>query len=110
MNYMPRHLRSAVVLGAGAMGSQIAAHLANAGVRVRLLDLSVEAAQQGLARCVRFRPDPFFVATNRLLITCGAFEDTASAYGDADWIIEAVIEQADAKRVLLEARRSPSEG
>jgi 3-hydroxyacyl-CoA dehydrogenase len=41
-------IRSAAVLGAGTMGAQIAAHLANAGVRTLLLDLTVEIAREGL--------------------------------------------------------------
>ena len=41
-------IRSAAVLGAGTMGAQIAAHLANAGLPVRLLDVSAAAAREGL--------------------------------------------------------------
>ena len=51
--------RRAAVLGAGTMGAQIAAHLANAGVRTLLLDLTVEIAREGLKRAVALKPDPF---------------------------------------------------
>ena len=49
-------------LGAGTMGAQIAAHLANAGVPVLLLDLTPELAREGLARARKLKPDPFFTA------------------------------------------------
>ena len=43
-------IRSVAVLGAGVMGAQIAAHFANAGVPALLLDVTAEAAEQGLKR------------------------------------------------------------
>ena len=54
--------RSAAVLGAGTMGAQIAAHLANAGVPVLLLDITADAARDGLKRARALKPDPFFTA------------------------------------------------
>src|SRR5215218_8112474 len=56
-------IRSAAVLGAGTMGAQIAAHLANAGVPSLLLDVTLDAARQGLARARALKPDPFFTRT-----------------------------------------------
>ena len=53
-------LRSAAVLGAGTMGAQIAAHFANAGVPVLLLDLTADVARDGLKRARALKPDPFF--------------------------------------------------
>ena len=50
------------VLGAGTMGAQIAAHLANAGVPVLLLDVTADAARDGLERARALKPDPFFTA------------------------------------------------
>ena len=61
-------IHTAAVLGAGVMGAQIAAHLANAGVRVRLLDVSRDAALGGLERAKRLKPDPFFTADVAALI------------------------------------------
>ena len=52
--------RQAAVLGAGVMGAQIAAHFANAGLRVLLLDVTTEAAREGLQRATKLKPDPFF--------------------------------------------------
>nr|MDQ3071405.1 3-hydroxyacyl-CoA dehydrogenase NAD-binding domain-containing protein [Acidobacteriota bacterium] len=68
-------IRSAAVLGAGTMGAQIAAHLANAGIPVLLLDLTAEAATAGLERARKTKPDPFFVASAALLVRTGAFAD-----------------------------------
>ena len=82
------------------MGAQIAAHLANAGVPVSLLDLSVEAAQTGLDRARRLKPDPFFVPEAAALIRTGSLEDL-SGLADSDWVIEAVIEDLAVKRDLM---------
>jgi 3-hydroxyacyl-CoA dehydrogenase len=62
-------IRSAAVLGAGTMGAQIAAHLANAGVPVVLLDLTKEAAAEGLKRAAALKPDPFFTRETAALIS-----------------------------------------
>ena len=99
---MTRLLRSAAVLGAGTMGAQIAAHLANAGVPVRLLDLTADTARQGLTRAAALKPDPFFTRDAAALITTGGFDRDLAALSEADWIIEAVVEQLDVKRGLLE--------
>src|SRR4029450_878594 len=80
----------AAVLGAGVMGAQIAAHLANAGVRVRLLDVSREAARDGLARAAKLKPDPFFTAGTIALVQTGSFDDDLASIASADWIVEAV--------------------
>jgi 3-hydroxyacyl-CoA dehydrogenase len=107
---MKRVIRSAAVLGAGAMGAQIAAHLANAGVVVRLLDVTETAARAGLDRAIRLRPDPFFTSDGKNLITIGGFDEMASLVVDVDWIVEAVAEQLDVKRSLLarvDACRAP---
>jgi len=95
-------IRSAAVLGAGTMGAQIAAHLANAGVRTLLLDLTVEIASEGLKRARARRPDPFFTAEAAALVTVGALDRDLGRLADVDWIIEAVVEQIDVKRGLLE--------
>ena len=92
---------SAAVLGAGTMGAQIAAHLSNAGVPVTLLDVSRDAAAQGLARLKTLKPDPCFVPTVLARISTGSFTDDAARLRQADWIIEAVVESLDVKRALL---------
>src|SRR4051795_4194797 len=94
-------VREAAVLGAGVMGAQIAAHFANAGLRVRLLDVTREAAREGLARAVRLKPDPFFTADTIARIETGSFDDDLASIARADWIVEAIVERLDAKQALV---------
>jgi 3-hydroxyacyl-CoA dehydrogenase len=95
-------IRSAAVLGAGTMGAQIAAHFANAGVPALLLDISADAARQGLERARALKPDPFFTPDTWKLISTASFDEGLPRLGEADWILEAVVEQLDVKRGLLE--------
>ena len=95
-------IRSAAVLGAGTMGAQIAAHLANAGVRTLLLDLTVEIAREGLKRALALKPDPFFTADAAALITVGGLDGDLGRLAEVDWVIEAVVEQIGVKKALLE--------
>ena len=95
-------IRSVAVLGAGTMGAQIAAHFANAGVPALLLDVTGEAAREGLERARKLKPDPFFTPDTWKLIATGAFDTGLTDIRTADWIIEAVVEQLDVKRGLLE--------
>src|SRR5436190_2719079 len=94
-------IRSTAVLGAGTMGAQIAAHLANAGYPVILLDVSAQAAKEGLERARKLKPDPFVTADVAARIQNGGFDERLNDIASADWIVEAVIERADAKRALL---------
>src|SRR5258706_9615223 len=94
-------IRSVAVLGAGTMGAQIAAHFANAGVPALLLDVTADAARDGLKRARSLKPDPFFTPDTWKLISTGGFDELARI-NDSDWIIEAVVEQFDIKRSLLE--------
>jgi len=105
-------IRSVAVLGAGVMGSQIAAHFANAGVPSLLLDVTAEAAAQGLKRARSLKPDPFFLPDGWTLVSTASFDEGLPRLGETDWIVECVVEQLDAKRALLErvdaARRQGS--
>ncbi len=94
-------IRSGAVLGAGVMGAQIAAHLANAGVPVLLLDVTREAAADGLKRARALKPDPFFSPDAATLIKTGSFDEDLAGIRDADWILEAVVERLDIKQALL---------
>ena len=94
-------IHSAAVLGAGTMGAQIAAHLANAGLPVLLLDVTADAAKAGLERARKTRPDPFFLPDTAAAIRTGSFDDYLAEAGTADWIIEAIVEKLDAKHALL---------
>ena len=102
---MTRMIRSAAVLGAGTMGAQLAAHLANAGLAVTLFDLTRDQAARGLDRLGTLKPDPWFTPDTRRLVTPCGFDGLARA-GSADWIVEAVVEDLDVKRELL-ARLEP---
>ena len=95
-------IRSAAVLGAGTMGAQIAAHLGNAGIPVVLLDVTPEAAKEGLKRTLALKPDPFFTSSVTSLISTGGLDRDLERVAGADWIIEAVVEQLDVKRSLFE--------
>jgi 3-hydroxyacyl-CoA dehydrogenase len=95
-------IRAVAVLGAGTMGSQIAAHFGNAGVPVLLLDLTAAVARDGLKRARGLKPDPFFTPDAAALITTGGFDSDLNRLEHVDWIMEAVVEQLDVKRALLE--------
>ncbi len=94
-------VRSVAVLGAGVMGAQIAAHFANAGVPAILLDVTADAARDGLKRARSLKPDPFFTPDTWKLISTGGFDELARIK-DSDWVMEAIVEQLDIKRSLLE--------
>ena len=106
----PSLIRSAAVLGAGTMGAQIAAHLANAGIPVLLLDLTPDAARDGLKKASALKPDPFFTRSAASLITTGGFDTDLQRLSTVDWIIEAIVERLDIKQSLfarVEAVRAP---
>ncbi len=98
---MTTPIQSVAILGAGTMGAQIAAHFANAGVSVLLLDLTNQIASEGLKRARQLKPDPFFSVDVAGWIKTGGFDGDLARVGDVDWIIEAVIEQIDVKQSLL---------
>ncbi|HEX9198419.1 MAG TPA: 3-hydroxyacyl-CoA dehydrogenase NAD-binding domain-containing protein [Acidobacteriaceae bacterium] len=119
-----KQIRRVAVLGAGTMGSRIAAHIANAGVPVVLMDIMPPgtpadagptaknklalAALEGLKKS---KPAAFFAPDSARLITPGNFDDDLKLVADCDWIIEAVAENLDIKRALLakvEQHRKPS--
>lgn len=124
-------INRAAVIGAGTMGAAIAAHLANSGRPVLLLDAvpteltAAEAARgltlshpsvrnrlalSGLDRVKNARPPALFTADTARLIATGNVEDDLGRLSDVDWIVEAVTERIDVKRSLferIEAVRSP---
>jgi 3-hydroxyacyl-CoA dehydrogenase len=107
---MNTRIRNVAVLGAGTMGAQIAAHFANAGVPVLLLDVTRDVARDGLARARALKPDPFFTPETAALVRTGSFDDDLAGIADADWIVEAVVERLDIKQSLfarVEQHRAP---
>ena len=97
---MMRPIRSTAVLGAGTMGAQIAAHFANAGLPVLLLDVTAQAAAEGRDRLRTLKPDPLFVPDTIDRIRTAGFDQVKEAAG-ADWIVEAVVEDLSIKQDLL---------
>src|SRR5215472_14103403 len=111
---MERRIEKAVVLGAGTMGSRIAAHFANAGVPCVLLDnvppnLPADAppaernkiVRAGLEAAKKSKPSAFFTASLADRINVGNFDDDLARCAEADWIIEVVAENLEIKRKLL---------
>src|SRR5437764_6365290 len=116
-------VKKAAVLGAGTMGAQIAAHLANAGVPTLLLDIVPReetqqavsetrpsrrasdrnsVARAGFEAANKSNPAAFFTADLASLVSVGNFEDDLPRLKDCDLIIEAVVENLEIKRSLYE--------
>src|SRR5579863_2693661 len=105
----PLLVRRAAVLGAGTMGSRIAAHLANAGIPSLLLDMVPAGegsrnrlAESALAALAKSKPAAFYDASLASMITPGNFEDDLPKLAQCDWVIEAVAENLEIKRALLD--------
>ncbi|RUM87268.1 MAG: hypothetical protein DSZ24_06565 [Thermodesulfatator sp.] len=121
---MKYQIRRVTVIGAGTMGAAIAAHLANAGVPVTLLDIVPREltpeeekkgltlqdrevrnriVRQGFERALKSKPAAFFTKDHAALVTLGNLEDDLEeAVKHSDWVIEAVVERLDIKRSLME--------
>ncbi len=120
---MVDRISKAVVIGAGTMGAAIAAHLANAGIWVNLLDIVPDKptedearkglslqdrtvrdrfARQGLERALASRPASFFTPEHADRVRVGNIEDDLGLVSEADWVIEAIVENLDIKRALME--------
>ena len=96
------------MLGAGTMGSRIAAHFANAGIPALLLDMVLPgnanrntAALAGIENATKQKPGGFFTPDAAKLVTPGNFEDNLKDIRRCDWVIEAVTENLDVKRGLM---------
>src|SRR5262249_55814471 len=115
-------IRRVAVLGAGTMGAAIAAHCANAGLPVTLLDIAPETLtpdeeKKGLAlerravrtrivragfdRMPKARPAALFAPDVAERITLGNFADDFAKIAQADWVVEAIIENLGAKQALM---------
>ncbi|MCE0506156.1 3-hydroxyacyl-CoA dehydrogenase/enoyl-CoA hydratase family protein [Roseivivax sp. GX 12232] len=106
-------VRRAAVIGAGSMGGGIAAQFANAGIPVDLLDIPGSdsrngPAEAGIAR--QLKSGGFMAPEAAALVRPGNVEDDLPRLAEADWIVEAIIEDFDLKRDLyrqIEAHRKP---
>jgi len=122
-------INKVAVLGAGVMGATIAAHLANAGIQVLLLDIvprepndAEKAAGLGLSDAAvrnriatagleglkKMKPAPFFLATDAGYIEVGNFEDHIAKLRDCDWVVEVVVENMAIKKQLFTERVVPN--
>jgi len=106
-----KRVHKVAVLGAGTMGARIAAHFANAGVPSYLLDIVPpdadgsarnKIAAAGLEAAKKSKPAALFEPELARLVTIGNFEDDLKRLSEVDWIIEAVVENLEIKRALLE--------
>jgi 3-hydroxyacyl-CoA dehydrogenase len=114
---MTKPIRRVGVIGAGVMGSGIAAHLANAGVHALLLDIVPpnlsdaergnraarnRLAATGVEKALKARPAAFFHPSGARLIEIGNTEDDLSRLSSYDLVIEAIPERMELKRSLFE--------
>lgn len=114
---MSEGINTAAVLGAGVMGSAIAAHLAGAGIRTHLLDIVPpnlgddekndpkarnRFAQGGLEKALKAKPAAFFTTRAARLVTPGNLDDHLERLKEADLVIEAVVENLEIKKSLFE--------
>lgn len=128
---MKRIIKQVAVLGSGIMGSRIACHFANIGVKVLLLDiapreLTEEEKKKGLTldspivknrivrssfeSAVKSNPAPLFKKEFASRVTLGNFSDDMSRIADCDWTIEVVVENLDIKKKIydeVEKHRKP---
>ena len=103
-------IRKVGVIGAGVMGAGIAAHVANTGVPVVLLDIVPGGAAKAVERMLRADPAPFMHKSAARLVQAGDLDGGLPLLADCDWIVEAIVERPDAKRDLyarLEDVRKP---
>jgi len=108
-NAQPLLVKSAAVLGAGTMGSRIAAHLANCGIPVLLLDILPAGQPQSpnqlaiaaIEALLKAKPAAFDDPNLARRLTPGNFEDDLPKLAQCDWIIEAVTENLSIKLALL---------
>jgi 3-hydroxyacyl-CoA dehydrogenase len=99
---MDRKINSVAVLGGGTMGTGIAGLCARRDCQVLLLDISMEAAEAALERVTSGRPPAVDDPEKAANITLGTLQDDLEKIAGYDWICEAVIEDLDTKRALME--------
>src|SRR5512132_1210546 len=110
---MKYHIYKAVVIGSGTMGAAIAAHLANAGIPVTLLDIVPKDAavdnkearnkivNEGWDRCLKAKPANLMSMDLKTLVTLGNLDDDFGVVAEADWVCEAIVENLKIKQELM---------
>ncbi|BCA79080.1 3-hydroxyacyl-CoA dehydrogenase/enoyl-CoA hydratase family protein [Desulfuromonas sp. AOP6] len=122
-------IKRVAVLGAGVMGSTIAAHLANAGLDVLLLDmvprelkeeekargLTLDSppvrnrlAAEGVETAARMKPAAFYLKEYARRVEVGNFADDMPRLQECDWVVEVVVENLDIKKTLFRDQVVPN--
>jgi len=111
-------INKVAVIGSGVMGGGIAAHVANAGLPVLLLDIVLPGAvnrnivaEKAVERLLKTDPAPFMHPGNAKLVTPGNLDDDLGKLAECDWIVEAVLEKLEVKHATFEKiERARKEG
>tara|TARA_B100000029_G_C16702414_1_gene639937 strand:- start:72 stop:365 length:294 start_codon:yes stop_codon:yes gene_type:complete len=91
-------INNVAVLGTGVMGSQIAAHCANAGLKVFAFDMSQDIAETGIEKATKIKPKAFYDKKDISLIECCNYQDHLEKIKKCDWVIEVIAERLDWKK------------
>jgi len=99
--------KNITVIGSGLMGSAIAAHLANAGCKVNLLDIidknnenKNHLSDLALKKLSKIKPSPLTLKSNVRLIKTGNIDENLNLINKSEWVIEVIIENLDIKKDL----------
>jgi 3-hydroxyacyl-CoA dehydrogenase len=109
---MFKPFRTAAVLGAGVMGTQIAAHLANAGLIVHLLDIPAPSGSKNgvvetaFKKALKQSPPVFFTEKTAQRVILGNYDEHFDRLREVDWVIEAVVENLQIKQQLMQRLES----
>jgi len=95
-------IKTVAVLGTGVMGSQIAAHLSNAGIPSLAFDISQEIAEKGIEAATKIKPAAFYNPKSVKLIRPCNYDDHLELLKEVDWVIEGIVERLDIKQKLFE--------
>src|ERR671916_714526 len=106
---MTHRIRRVAVLGAGTMGAAIAAHCANAGLEVDLMDIAPDegddkdaVVRAGFDRMKKARPPALMTRDLANRIRLSNFDDDLDRVAEADWVLEAILEKLEPKRELMQ--------
>jgi 3-hydroxyacyl-CoA dehydrogenase len=102
------NIQSVLILGSGVMGSQIAAHCVNAGLKVKLLDLKSDdpkrpnkTVEESIQKLTKMNPAPLGDPEWAERITPGNFEDHLEWIAGTDWVCEVIVERMDIKKEMM---------
>ena len=103
-----KSIQNVLILGSGVMGSQIAAHCLNAGLKVKLLDLKSDdpdrpnkTAEESIQKLTKMNPSPLALPEWSERITPGNFEDHLEWAAESDWVCEVVVERMEIKKDMM---------